>query len=118
MNKYWIYYRKDPTFRLFGTCPEDRKFSWQVTSDLETVLVNPAIYQFVSFQVAEHKDKVFSRMQGDVWSPCGEAMDLILALGLQHTSMSVGDIIVEEGGNVYEVDGYGWKQIMHNYFSM
>jgi hypothetical protein len=38
------------------------------------------------------------RFQGENWSPNGEARDLILAKGLRHTSMSVGDVIEDEGG--------------------
>lgn len=36
---------------------------------------------------------VYEIMQGEVWSPYGEARQSILELGLAHTSMSVGDII-------------------------
>ena len=38
-------------------------------------------------------EKVFEMMQGENWSPNGEARDFIRKLGLWHTSMSVGDVI-------------------------
>lgn len=43
---------------------------------------------------------VFIAMQGEMWSPNGEAREMIEALGLGHTSLSVGDVI--------EVDGVMW----------
>lgn len=42
----------------------------------------------------EDPNQIFSMMQSEVWSPSGQAQDLIKNLGLNHTSMSVGDIIV------------------------
>ena len=39
-------------------------------------------------------DKIFQMMQGENWSPAGEAKDLIKEKGLKHTSMSMGDVIV------------------------
>ena len=38
-------------------------------------------------------DQIFSLMISDIWSPNGEARELIRSKGLGHTSMSVGDII-------------------------
>ena len=57
-----------------------------------------------------HKDQVFTKMQGEFWSPNGEARDLITSLGLSHTSMSIGDIIVEDG-RVYMVDRIGFQEL-------
>lgn len=39
-------------------------------------------------------DELFRSLQGEEWSPEGEANELIVGLGLGHTSMSVGDVIV------------------------
>lgn len=41
--------------------------------------------------------KIFRAMQGEMWSPAGEARDLIKSKGLKHTSMMVGDIIRIKG---------------------
>ena len=38
-------------------------------------------------------DQIYNLMQGEVWSPNGEGRELIQSLGLNHTSMSMGDII-------------------------
>lgn len=64
------------------------------------------------FKATDLED-LFAKMQGEVWSPNGEKRDLILALGLQHTSMSVGDIAVPFGtnGEVHMVDNFGFVQI-------
>jgi hypothetical protein len=46
---------------------------------------------------AQDAEDAWRKMQGEFWSPNGEARDLILGSGLCHTSMSVGDIIVIDG---------------------
>lgn len=45
----------------------------------------------------EDKEKIFDWMQDINWSPRGEARTMIDELGLWHTSMSVGDILVVRG---------------------
>jgi len=42
-------------------------------------------------------ESIYVQMQGEVWSPNGEARELIESKGLQHTSMSVGDVVVVDG---------------------
>jgi hypothetical protein len=55
-------------------------------------------------------DKIYSMMQGENWSPEGEARGLIRSKGLMHTSMSMGDIIVVNGVlNI--VDSIGFRKI-------
>ena len=44
-----------------------------------------------------HLGEAYRQMQGEVWSPNGEALELIATLGLRHTSMTVGDIACAEG---------------------
>src|SRR5262245_1644254 len=41
----------------------------------------------------DEPERIFFTMQGEHWSPNGEAWDLIEASGTAHTSMSVGDIV-------------------------
>lgn len=55
-------------------------------------------------------DTIFDLMQGEAWSPKGEATDLIKSKGLKHTSMSVGDIIVV-GTNLYMIDKTGFTNL-------
>ena len=56
-------------------------------------------------------EDVFRHMQGEVWSPNGEARDLIRSLGLCHTSMSVGDVVVDENGIGWQVDCCGFARV-------
>lgn len=42
---------------------------------------------------ADDPEQVFARMQGEVFSPNGEARHWVERLGLDHTSMSVGDVV-------------------------
>lgn len=55
-------------------------------------------------------EKIFSMMQGDSWSPEGQARDMIKRSGTGHTSMSVGDVI-RVGNKWLMVDRYGFKDI-------
>lgn len=58
-------------------------------------------------------DALFTKMQGEVWSPKGEARPLIEQKGLRHTSMSVGDVAVTPGGHAWICDTFGWKELGH-----
>ena len=51
--------------------------------------------------------KIYELMQGENWSPNGEARNLIKEAGTGHTSMSVGDII-KMNGIMHMVDNYGF----------
>lgn len=53
-------------------------------------------------------NKIYAAMQGEEWSPGGEARQLIRKLGLDHTSISVGDII-KVGGKYYFVAEIGFR---------
>src|SRR5215475_10303224 len=55
-------------------------------------------------------EKLYREMQGEIWSPNGEARDLILSKGLSHTSMSVGDVVVVDGA-VFIVAIMGFKEL-------
>jgi hypothetical protein len=58
-------------------------------------------------------EQIWISMQGEMWSPNGEARPLIEAKGLRHTSMSVGDCLVEvDSGNVYLTASAGFKCIL------
>jgi hypothetical protein len=72
---------------------------------------NPVPQEWVKVKEVKATDleEVFQMMQGEVWSPNGEARDLIRGLGLTHTSMSVGDFIEDEDGLCWKVQGCGFK---------
>jgi len=57
-----------------------------------------------------NKEKIFGLLQGEIWSPNGEANNLIDKSGSKHTSMSVGDII-EMNGKFYMADIRGFKEL-------
>tara|TARA_R110000787_G_scaffold280188_1_gene390780 strand:+ start:455 stop:859 length:405 start_codon:yes stop_codon:yes gene_type:complete len=62
----------------------------------------------------ESRSDIFGMMQGEVWSSGAKqeaAQDLIRSLGLSHTSMSIGDIVVEEDNHVYMVDRDGYRHL-------
>ncbi len=99
MKRFKILYRKTPTFM-----PD---------KDLKIADVfNPEIFAEVREIEAESLSKVFYLMQGDVWSPKGEARDLVISLGLRHTSMSCGDVAIDvEENKINQCDVIGWKPV-------
>jgi len=58
----------------------------------------------------KNTSKIYSGMQGERWSPGGEARDLIKKKGLRHTSMSVGDVI-KIGNKTHFVAMYGFEEL-------
>lgn len=57
-------------------------------------------------------ETLFNLTQGENWSPNGEANTLIQRLGLNHTSMSCSDVIVDDG-DIYMVDQTGFVRLGH-----
>lgn len=55
-------------------------------------------------------EDAFQMMQGENWSPNGEANAFIRDLGLAHTSMSVGDIVQKDGA-FWIVDSGDFKRL-------
>lgn len=72
-----IWYAQNPSFRVNPARPD-------LARD----------YAMVGKISLTDPEKIFRAMQAEIWSPEGEARDLILGAGLRHTSMSVGDVIV------------------------
>jgi len=71
-----------------------------------------ATHIFLGAFEADSLEGLFYKMQGEVWSPNGEARPIIRAKGLQHTSMSVGDIAVDQNTwEVHLVDRWGFAKI-------
>jgi len=60
-------------------------------------------------------EKIFGQMQGEVWSPNGEANAMIREKGLDHTSMSVGDVVVLPDGKVLMTDSCGFQEVKQEY---
>ena len=72
-------------------------------------------YEMVESEFRGSKNDAFHTFQGEVWSPKGEARFLIQALGLSHTSMSVGDVLIDL--DTYEalyVDRVGFQTLYYS----
>lgn len=93
--RYAVYYAKP---NHFGEAP---------ASKAELSLT----HRFLKEVEAKDLEEVFSLMQGEVWSPQGEARPLIKNLGLAHTSMSVGDVAIDEAGKAHVVASFGFKEL-------
>jgi hypothetical protein len=62
--------------------------------------------------VERELEEVFITMQGETWSPNGEAREYIKSLGLTHTSMSTEDIVEEvRTGKLFIVEYIGFKEL-------
>jgi len=55
-------------------------------------------------------EEIFRMMQGEAWSPMGQARQLVTRKGLDHTSMSVGDV-VQIGSQYHFVDRIGFEKL-------
>ena len=54
-------------------------------------------------------NRIYQSLQGEFWSPNGEAVNLIKKLNTGHTSMSIGDVIVM-GNDYYLVVDSGFEK--------
>jgi hypothetical protein len=55
-------------------------------------------------------ERLHGMLQGERWSPNGEARSLVKKKGLKHTSMSMGDV-VKIGNRVFSVDRVGFSRL-------
>jgi len=101
MTQYRVYYSKSDNFHRFATggeVPDKNKLK-------ETHVMLKTI-------IADGLDDVFHQMQGEIWSPNGEARELIQMKGLSHTSMSVGDVLEDiKEGKFFVCAPVSWKEI-------
>jgi hypothetical protein len=58
---------------------------------------------------ANNHEDALHRMRADIWSPNGEALDLLQSKGLQHVTTTIGDVLVDEGDDVYLVTAIGFS---------
>ena len=97
MKEFTVWYAKDPNF---GHGPKPTLRTLKETHVALKILT------------ATDLEDVFHKMQGEVWSPNGEARDLIIGKGLHHTSISVGDVIHDnDNGEFYVIDFEGFSVI-------
>ena len=60
---------------------------------------------------AADKEHVFYLMQGETWSPMGEARECIRSVGLKHTSMMMGDLVRDPDGQYWVCAMMGFKKV-------
>lgn len=96
MKIYKVWYKLEPTFH---TDPNINKGNIYDT------------HIFLKGVEAENLEDAYMKMQADVWSPMGEGRDLVRSKGLRHTSMSVGDILIDEAEVCWEVAAEGFNKI-------
>jgi hypothetical protein len=101
MPRYQVYYARRPTYHPSG----------QLGTPLLTVSGLQHSHVLLSTIEANNRGDAWLRMQGENWSPHGEARPLIERLGLAHTSMSVGDVLCDEEGVYWECLDLGWRRI-------
>lgn len=101
-----VWYAKNPVFRcnLNFVDASDLAKTHTRLQKLDNIII-PSDYTDIDIC-----QEIFIDMQGENWSPNGEANELIESLGLYHTSMSVGDVIVIDGIG-YMCDSFGWKKL-------
>lgn len=77
---------------------------------LPTIETLESTHVYVGVVGSTNSKEIFHMMQGEIWSPNGEARSMIARLGLKHTSMSVGDIILIRG-MMFMVDMQGFYRL-------
>lgn len=102
-----IYYTKPEYMRdmLMGLdiLSTDSSLLYAILKSKSVVLT----HQLIAVVPETDLNTIYRNFQGETWSPEGEAGELIKALNLNHTSMSVGDI-VQQGNQYYFCDMEGW----------
>jgi len=61
--------------------------------------------------IPDNLDYAWMELQGERWSPKGNARNLLKAKGLEHTSMSVGDCFRFKNGEVWVVAAFGFELV-------
>lgn len=93
---YQVYYQR--FFNL--VLPEELRLEWL-----------PFTHRHLMAVEANCKGDVFLQMQGETWSPNGEARPLLKERHLSHTSLSIGDVIRDEAGRTWVCDRVGWRKV-------
>jgi hypothetical protein len=99
MANYRVWYMRPEHFRD-GMCGLNRP----------TVATLSDTHIFLRDVEATDLEHCYYNSQGEIWSPMGEARELIRSKGLQHTSMSRGDVI-ELDGRFWLVASFGFEDL-------
>ena len=96
--KYQVWYMKPAFLRgIVGNSPDP--------NDL------PATHVHLKDIEADSMNDALDSMQADIWSPNGEGLALLRGKGLQHTSMTIGDVLVDEAGAIHQVTAIGFSRL-------
>ncbi|HEV2160297.1 hypothetical protein [Bradyrhizobium sp.] len=96
--KYQVWYMKPSFLRgVVGNSPDPDDLS--------------ATHVHLTDIEADDRENVLHRMRANIWSPNGEALDLLRSKGLEHTTMTIGDVLVDESDAVYLVTALGFSRL-------
>jgi hypothetical protein len=106
MATYSVYYMKAEFFRkgVMGYDWLRGKNLLPDSADLSKTHV------FLKLIEARNQEDAYFKMQGESWSPTGEAREFVTSKGVQHTSMSVGDIVLDHDSHgAFILDRTGFR---------
>jgi hypothetical protein len=94
--KYQVWFMKPSFFRgIVGSSPDANNLS--------------ATHVHLKDIEADSLEDALARMHVD--TPNGETLDLIQGKGLQHTSMTIGDVLVDEADVIHQVTAIGFSRL-------
>ena len=110
--KYQVWYMRPTSFRdlAMGISWLEEHEPEKIPRNIKDLPRTHVLLGNVSGKGLHSIEDLWVLMQGDHWSPNGEARDLIRKLNLKHTSMSVGDVVVVDEKDIYMVDRVGFKK--------
>lgn len=107
-NAIEVWYARNPSFDTSSTLDVDNLE--QTHAHVGSI---GGIVGVSNITLTDLLDRLFGAMQGECWSPKGEARTLIQSKGLSHTSLSVGDVICFKSKTqtiVYRCKPIGWER--------
>jgi hypothetical protein len=105
--KYQVWYMRPSWFHegIMGQAKPD-------PANLEATHVHLREVEIDAEEAEEGLDRVYSIQQAHNWALEWEATNALLdSKGLRHTSMSVGDVIVDDAGKVWVVAPFGFHTL-------
>jgi hypothetical protein len=111
--KYQVWYAKGTGFGNLKPDPTNLDRTHVHLKDLDAG--EPVDHRDVEADTKLALEHIFHQMQGEVWSSGSphqaEAQALIRSKGLRHTSMSMGDVIVDDEGGVWLAAFVGFDKL-------
>jgi len=101
--------QKDKTYLVYYQRPGP-DFTFFERSDL-TLAGLRTTHMFLRRVKATGREQVFAALQGENWSSGSEARALIEKKGLQHTSMSVNDVVRDSDGSYWQCVDTAWRRL-------